>query len=285
MRERVVYGYGTENGAVSINAGEKETIQRVFDDYISEKSIRQVMQALNADDVPSPNGKVWTHRAVGNLLGERRYLGDAIYPAIISEEIFVQAQEKRRETNEALGRAAKVERGKPVYNGMIFCGDCGRRFYWIHYRGKVYWECSLHYQGKRAKGRACGNARQLTDFEIQKAFVILQNRIFDGVLEVRQPAKRSTKRLETLKAKYREMLADAGAYEEKSLADIIFWIAAEEYAQSSGVEDRIITQAVGAAGRTAEFRAEVFQKVVRRITVTETGLCFELINGQKIQSV
>ena len=167
---------------------------------------------------------------------------------------------------------------------MIFCGDCGRRFYWIHYKGKVYWECSLHYQGKRAKSGACGNARQLADFEIQKAFILLQNRIFDGVLEVRQPAKRSTKRLETLKAKYREMLADAGAYEEKSLTDIIFWIAAEEYAQSKGVEDRIITQAVEAAGRTAEFQADVFRKVVRKVIVTETGLSFELINSQRIQS-
>lgn len=120
--------------------------------------------------------------------------------------------------------------------------------------------------------------------EIQKAFILLQNRTFDGVLEVRQPAKRSTKRLETLKAKYGEMLADAGAYGEKSLADIIFWIAAEDYAQSSGVEDKIITQTVEAAGRTSEFQADVFRKVVRKVIVTETGMCFELINGQRIQS-
>lgn len=284
MRERVVYGYGTENGAVSTNTGEKETIQRVFDDYISGKSIRQVMQALNEDGILSPNGKAWTHRAVGSLLRERRYFGDDSYPAIISEEIFAQTQAKRRETNEAMGRTAKAGLEKPLYDGMIFCGDCGRRFYWIHYRGKVYWECSLHYQGKRTKGGACRNARQITDMEIQKAFILLQNRIFDGVLEVRQPVKRSTKRLETLRAKYREMLAGAGSYEEKSLADIIFWIAAEEYAQSSGADDRIIMQAVQEAGRTAEFQADVFRKVVRKVIVTEMGLSFELINGQRIQS-
>lgn len=284
MRERVVYGYRMENGAVEINASEGETIRRVFDDYISGGSIRQTMQALNEDGIPSPNGTAWTHRAVGNLLGDRRYLGDGSYPAIISEEIFAQAQAKRRETNEALGRTAKAGLEKPPYDGMIFCGDCGRRFYWIHYRGKVYWECSLHYQGKRAKGGACGNARQLTDLEIQKAFILLQNRIFAGALEVRQPAMRSTKRLETLKAKYREMLEGVGSYEEKSLADVILWIAAEEYAQSSGAEDKIIMQTVREAGRTAEFQADVFRKVVRKITVTETGMCFELINGQKIQS-
>lgn len=284
MRERVIYGYRMENGSITVNASQKGTIQRVFDDYISGKSIRQVMQALNEDGVPSPNGKTWTHRAVGNLLGDRRYLGGGLYPAIISEETFAQAQAKRREMNEALGRTAKAGLKKPPYDGMIFCGDCGRRFYWIHYRGKVYWECSLHYQGKRAKGGACGNARQLTDMEIQKAFILLQNRIFGGALEVRQPAMRSTKRLETLKAKYREMLESVGSYEGKSLADVILWIAAEEYAQSSGAEDRIITQAVEAAGRAAEFQADVFWKVVRKIIVTESGMCFELINGQKIQN-
>lgn len=259
MRKRVIYGYRMENGVVAVNTSESKTIQRIFDDYISGGSIRQVMQALNGDGIPSPNGTAWTHRAVGNLLKDERYLGDDLYSAIISEEVFSQAQEKRQETNEALGRAAKAGREKPVYDGMIFCGDCGRRFYWIHYRGKGYWECGLHYQGKRARDGACGNARQLTDMEIQKAFVLLKNRIVGGLLTIRQPQKHSTKRLEMLKAKYRELLADAGAYEEKSLADIIFWIAAEEYALSSGAEDKIIRQTVENVGRTSEFQADVFQ--------------------------
>lgn len=284
MRERVIYGYGMENGSITVNASQKEVIQRIFEDYISGSSILQIVLGLNAGDTLSANGKAWTHGAVGRLLNDRRYIGDAIYPAIVSEEAFAQAQAKRREINEALGRTAKAGLEKPSYDGMVFCGDCGRRFYWIHYRGKVYWTCSLHYKGKRAKGGTCGNARQLTDFEIQKAFILLQNRIFDGAVTIWQPPKCSTKRLETLKTKYGEMLADTGSYEEKSLADIIFWIAAEEYAQSSGVEDRIITQAVGAAGRTAEFQAEVFRKIVRKVMVTETGLSFELINGQKVQS-
>lgn len=285
MRKRVIYGYGMENGSITVNADQREIIQRVYNDYISGSSIRQIMLGLNTGDALSADGKTWTHGAVGRLLNDRRYLGDGPYPAIIPEEIFTQAQEKRRETNQALGRVAKAEREKPVYDGKIFCGHCGRRLYWIHYRGKVYWECSLHYQGKRAKGGFCGNARQLTDAEIQKAFILLQNRIFDGAVTVQQPQIRSTKRLSALKAKYREMLADAGNYEEKSLADIILWIAAEEYAQTAGMEDKTIIQAVEAAGRTSGFQADVFQKIVRKIIVTETELSFELINGQKIRSI
>lgn len=285
MRKRVIYGYGMENGRITVNASQKEVIQRIFEDYISGDSIRQIVRKLNADNASSEDGKTWSHAAAGRLLNDRRYLGDAIYPAIISEEAFAQAQEIRRGTNEALGRMAKAGMEKPLYDGMVFCGHCGRRFYWIHHRGKVYWTCSLHYQGKRAKDGACGNARQLTDTEIQKAFILLQNRIFDGTVTISQPLKRSSRRLEVLKAKYREMLENIDNYEEKSLADVILWIAAEEYAQSKGAEDRIIMQTVQEAGRTVEFQTDVFLKIVRKITVTETELCFELINGQKIRNI
>ena len=146
--------------------------------------------------------------------------------------------------------------------------------------------CGLHIQGKRDKsGNVCGNKRWLTDTEIEKAFILLQNRIFNGAVTISQTLKRSSRRLEVLKAKYREMLENIGTYEEKSLADVILWIAAEEYAQTKGAEDRIIMQTVQEAGRTVEFRADVFRKIVRKITVTETELCFELINGQKIRNI
>jgi len=172
------------------------------------------------------------------------------------------------------------------YEGMVFCGECGRKYWRLHYQKRVAWPCSLHLQGKRDKaGNICGNKRWLTDAEIEKAFILLQNRIFDGSATICQPQKRSTKRLETLKEKYREMLENICDYEENSLADVILWIAAEEYAQSAGMEDKAIMQTVQDAGRTSAFQAEVFQQIVRKVIVTESGMCFELINGQKIQSV
>ena len=285
MRNKVVYGYEIENGTIRIQPGEKEVIRKIFDDYISGNSIRQIMQALNAGGILSPNGRAWSHGTVGKLLKDSRYIGNSMYPVMIPEEIFAQAQEKRQETNKALGRTPKAERDKLPYDGMVFCGRCGRRFYRLHHRGKTYWECGMHHQGKRAKERACGSSRHFVDTEVEKAFIRMQNRMFDGAVGICQPTSRSTKRLETLKTKYEEMLENPGCYEEKSLADIIFWIAAEEYAQSKGVEDKMILQAVEEAGQTAEFQADVFLRIVRKITVMEEGLCFELINGQKIPNV
>lgn len=285
MRNKIVYGYGIENGRLRIQSGEKEVIRKIFDDYISGNSIRQIMQALNAGGILSPNGRAWSHKAVGKMLKDSRYIGDSLYPVMIPEEIFVQAQEKRQETNKALGRTPKMERDKLPYDGMVFCGRCGRRFYRLHHRGKTYWECGMHHQGKRAKERACSNSRHFVDTEIEKAFIRLQNRMFDGAVEICQPISRNTKRLEALKAKYTEILENSGSYEERSLADVIFWIAAEEYAQSKGAEDKMIQRAIDENGRTMDFQVDVFLKIVRKITVMEDGLCFELINGQKIPNV
>ena len=67
MRNKVVYGYGIENGRLRIQSGEKEVIRKIFDDYISGNSIRQIMQALNAGGILSPNGRAWSHKAVGKM--------------------------------------------------------------------------------------------------------------------------------------------------------------------------------------------------------------------------
>ena len=47
----------------------------------------------------------------------------------------------------------------------------------------------------------------------------------------------------------------------------------------------MIQRAIDENGRTMDFQVDVFLKIVRKITVMEDGLCFELINGQKIPNV
>ncbi len=286
MRERVVYGYGMKNGRISVEETQGRIVLRVFEMYLSGCSLQKIALALNHDNILSPGGGTWTHHAVGKLLENERYTGVPPYPPLLPVGTFRQAQARRQEASEKTGKNGRAGRERMPYEGMVFCGECGRKYWRLHYQKRVAWPCSLHLQGKRDKdGNICGNKRWLTDTEIEKAFILLQNRIFDGSASICQPQKRSTKRLEALKAKYREMLKNVGSYEEKSLVDIILWIAAEEYAQSAGMEDKTIMQTVQDTGRTSEFQADVFRKIIRRITVTETGMCFELINGQKIQGI
>ncbi len=286
MRNRVTFGYEMKNGNLSVEETQSSIVLQIFEMYLSGTGLVKIASILNQDAIPSPDNKNWTHGSVGKLLKNRQYIGSPPYPPLLPAETFEQAQRRRQELSKKTGKGTDSEHRRKPYEGMIFCGCCGRKYQRIHYQKRIAWPCSLHIRGNREKnGNICGNKRWLTDEQIEKAFIRLQNRIFDKAVLIREPLPCNTQRLDALKAKYSEMLENPGGYEEKSFADIIFWIAAEEYAQSKGAEDQMILQAVEEAGRTAEFQADIFLNIVRKITVTETEMSFELINGQKIPNV
>ena len=286
MRNRITYGYKIRDGEIRIDENQREIVLKIFETYLGGSSIRQVMQELNEAGIPSPNGKPWVHGAVGNVLKNNRYTGGNQYPAIISKEMFEQAQVRRQEISNKLGRTVKAAREKPVYNGMVSCGECGRKYWRLHNKERYFWTCSLHYtKGCKENGEPCKDSRNITDAEIQKAYIRLQNRIFDGEIKIKQPVERNPKKLEIWKSKYEEMLGNADCYEDWSIADVIFRIAAEEYAQSRGMEDAVIKRTATATGRTTVFQPENFKRIVRKIIVTKTGVDFELTNGQKILNV
>jgi hypothetical protein len=105
---------------------------------------------------------LWNHSTVKNILSKQEYCGDTVnfrterisykskkiktnspeewavfpdtHPAIISREIFAQAQE-------IISQKKKVFSERPEYpaspfSGVLFCADCGKRMYIMHKNGK-----------------------------------------------------------------------------------------------------------------------------------------------------
>ena len=56
---------------------EAEVVRRIYDDYVNGGcSVRQVMRALNAEQVPTPTGKAeWWHSTVCRVLSNEAYIG------------------------------------------------------------------------------------------------------------------------------------------------------------------------------------------------------------------
>ena len=104
MRNRITYGYKIRDGEIRIDENQREIVLKIFESYLEGNSIRQVMQELNEAGIPSPNGELWVHGAVGNVLENNRYAGENQYPAIISKEMFEQVQARRQEISKKLGR-------------------------------------------------------------------------------------------------------------------------------------------------------------------------------------
>lgn len=99
------YGYKIENGAAFIDEEKANRIQAFFKEYLSGLSLSAAAKkaCINA-----------YHGTAGNMLRNKKYLGDGFYPAIVDKETFKQAEIERQKRARKLGRVYESkEQEKP----------------------------------------------------------------------------------------------------------------------------------------------------------------------------
>lgn len=200
----VAYGYRRvpkldENGELvrglrEIDEEKAAIVRRIFRDYASGRSPRQIAGDLNAEGIPAPRGGIWT---AGTLLAHRKtsfgilsnpiyigrltygrtqskvdprtrrrsfvagtgdvVVGEAPHLRIIEDDLWqaVQDQIVARSTD----RPERQRRPRHILSGLGKCGVCGGS--WIVTRGD-YFGCGNHLNGK-----ACTNHRLIkkADYE------------------------------------------------------------------------------------------------------------------------
>lgn len=92
---KLPFGYRMEFGEVVIHPLEAITVQKIFQQYASGASYKDLIDMLREQDVPYDPGKLWNKNMVARILENRRYTGDQGWPAIISENQYDKAAEKR----------------------------------------------------------------------------------------------------------------------------------------------------------------------------------------------
>lgn len=155
------YRKGTD-GQPEIVPEEAEIIRRIYRRYLAGRSLGQIKQELEQDNIPTAQ-KVerWSSAVIHNILTNEKYMGDALlqktyitdcitkkvkknmgerpmyyvennHPAIISRETFDQVQKemtRRSSKRKVLQKSGKTELGK--YSGkyalteLLVCGECG----------------------------------------------------------------------------------------------------------------------------------------------------------------
>jgi site-specific DNA recombinase len=83
------FGYKIIDGAVTIEPEKADLVRKMFNDFISGISLKQMAKDLTEMKVPNANGKPsWNHGSIGKILSNCKYTGSDFYPAIIPEEVF-----------------------------------------------------------------------------------------------------------------------------------------------------------------------------------------------------
>lgn len=145
-------GYRNENGHLVIDEEEAKTVRRIFREYASGKSYREIIAGLNADGITTKLGNPWGANSLNALLRNEKYIGRIVYgekvyrpdgtrntakpegknviriengiPAIVTPELW-EVVHDRFAINAAQqrGRPAAV-RDNPL-KGKVLCGLCG----------------------------------------------------------------------------------------------------------------------------------------------------------------
>ena len=164
-----VFGYSWDGENYIINPEQAEIVRQCFERYVrSLGGYRYIIDWLEEQGIPSPKGaKRWSDFGMMRLLKRQMYTGEYFAyteyhkkisankfeyikrdssewipmtcPAIISKELFEQAQEKLQRNRQQKIRETKHT---ALLSGVIYCGSCGRKMRpCIERNDYTYYQC------------------------------------------------------------------------------------------------------------------------------------------------
>ncbi len=202
---RRTLGYQWIDGKQVVIPAEAEAVKQIFTDYLAGKSYREIREALNRKNITSIHGNPISNSAIRAILKNNVYTGDTLlqktfiqdpiskkkvintgqlpqylvkndHEAIITKEIFEQAQEK----------LARNKRGKRVqypFTGKVVCGACGKHYIrqlWNASRPgekRPTWICAGKKDGSKNRCRG----KNISEQRLMKASAeVLGMEVFEG---------------------------------------------------------------------------------------------------------
>ena len=176
------YGYKrvhVQDGAakrpkLELNPPADAVVRRVFDMVLQGKSILDVTKTLNAEGIPTTNGKKWLKTTIHTMLSHEAYTGTLVWganakdgappvrvedahPAIISKRDF---QKARRLRGSRAPKKVNPRRASSPYllSGIAKCETCGKAMTAAEAKSGKYTYYICHSLLKRGKG-ACETPR------------------------------------------------------------------------------------------------------------------------------
>ena len=129
------FGYELQMGKIQINSLEAQWVQKIYESYLTSQSFQKIADWLNAEQIPyGTMQSKWNKNMVARILQDDRYLGDGVYPSIISKE-------KYKLTTEIIqSKTTTISNGDGGIDIPIYCRKCYCK---IKKNGKNNWSCPI----------------------------------------------------------------------------------------------------------------------------------------------
>ena len=163
-------GYVVEDGRLVVNEAEAAIVKRIFNEYATGNSYKQIIDGLNADGLKTKRGNAFGANSLHDLLHNEKYIGILTYgaspyredgtrnthkkdgidairienaiPPIIDKELFELVQKKMQQNKRQQGGRPPEKRDYPL-KGKVYCADCKSAMSVAISHGKYfYYKCS-----------------------------------------------------------------------------------------------------------------------------------------------
>jgi len=185
-------GYQLQNRKLEMISEEAEVVRLIFHLYIEGLGADTIGKILDSKGIKPKHASKWSRSTIMQIISNYNYTGDLMlqktfrdnhltkrkimnkgeldqyivennHGAIISHEVFTEAQRIRKEKRERLV-SPSIQMHYP-FKGMVKCGMCGRAYVRKTTSSKHIWKCSLSV----TKGKDACASKQVPDSQITLA--------------------------------------------------------------------------------------------------------------------
>lgn len=283
MKNRnILFGYCYRNGEIKIQEENIETLKYIREAYLNGKSLLQIAEILNKKSVEYACGVTgWNTARIMRLLDEKKYLGNAVYPATLDNDTYEKIQRVKQSRN----NQKNTDRKNGIYSLSlpICCAKCGaqlKRHINLHRAIPVRWYC---------KNPLCKTAITKSDESLLNDIVKLLNRMIEDPDKLTTPPNTEIESNE--KRRYtEEKIADlikASAGNNETVQKKLFESAARKYIDSDSSKSHAqkLRDIFTESAKMSLFSNEMLIRTTNSIKLYANGVTGLILdNGQEINT-
>lgn len=278
-RKVTVYGYQFIDGMLQIDEEQSQMVQEIFEVYHSGVPVSRLIDHIEGLEI---------HRVkLSDMLSDKRYLGNEIFPKIIGQELFEAVQKRKEERRIAIGKEQPYIYHKEQFllGNKMKCGECGSAYHCYKHGELRRWDCSK----RLVKGKVTCRNQHIQEEQVKELFMQAVGNLEKHPEQIRKITihrNRRNSRLEALEHEI-ELLKNDSDPNIDELLKLIYKRAFLQYEDADDGRAVYYTQKIEDLIQKYKeqleekiFDKELFDAIIEAITIYKDGrVVFTLKNG------
>ena len=278
-RKVTVYGYQFIDGMLQADEKQSRMVQEIFEVYNSGVPVSRLKDHIEGLEI--------NRVRLSDMLSDKRYLGNEVFPKIIDQELFEAVQKRKEERRKAIGKEQPYIYNKEQFllGNKMKCGECGSAYHCYKHGELRRWDCSK----RLVKGKVTCRNQHIQEDQVKELFVQVVGNLKKHPEQIRKITVYRSKRNIRLQAAEHEieLLKNGSSHNINELLELIYKKASLRYEDADDgrtayytkkIEDLI--QQYKEQPEEKTFDKDLFDAIIEAITIYKDGrVVFTLKNG------